>query len=155
MRDLLPCYIWRTTSRQNYSLEKLLTSSQNEAYLNCDDPVIVRQLQNQSLNNLQRLLSNTDLVVIDEAQRVENIGLTAKLIHDNLPNIKLLLTGSSSLDLANKTKEPLTGRSVELLLYPSDSKKCQKNLLSGNNKREITDTWWVSWVVGHEPRRLS
>ncbi|MFO0887115.1 MAG: ATP-binding protein [Candidatus Nomurabacteria bacterium] len=116
--------------------KKLLTSSQNGLYLNCDDPVIVRQLQNQSLNNLQRLLSNTDLVVIDEAQRVENIGLTAKLIHDNLPNIKLLLTGSSSLDLANKTKEPLTGRSVELLLYPLGLKEVSKNLLSGNNNLE-------------------
>jgi predicted AAA+ superfamily ATPase len=62
--------------------------------------------------------SNANIVVIDEAQRVENIGLTAKIIHDTYPEIKVLLTGSSSLDLAAKIKEPLTGRSSEYTLYP-------------------------------------
>lgn len=98
--------------------KKILSQHPNGIYLNCDDPEVVAKLQNQSLSSLSHYLTSADLVVIDEAQRVENIGLTAKLIHDSLPDKKLLLTGSSSLDLANKVKEPLTGRSNEILLYP-------------------------------------
>ncbi|MCL4448715.1 MAG: ATP-binding protein [Actinobacteria bacterium] len=97
---------------------KILSTAGNGLYLDCDDPTVVIRLRNQSLASLKALIGNADLIVIDEAQRVENIGLTAKLIHDNLPEKKLLLTGSSSLDLANQIKEPLTGRSRELLLYP-------------------------------------
>jgi uncharacterized protein len=99
-------------------VKKILADTKNGLYLNCDDPAVVMRLKNQSLSALRTLLANAQLVVIDEAQRVENIGLTAKLIHDNMPEKQLLLTGSSSLDLANKVKEPLTGRSRELLLYP-------------------------------------
>jgi predicted AAA+ superfamily ATPase len=67
---------------------------------------------------LKAYIGNSDLVIFDEAQRIENIGITLKLLHDTYPNIKLLVTGSSSLDLANKIAEPLTGRSIEIKLYP-------------------------------------
>lgn len=97
---------------------KILSNVPNGLYLDCDDPAVSVRLRNQSLAGLKALIGDAELIVIDEAQRVENIGITAKLIHDNLPDKKLLLTGSSSLDLANKIKEPLTGRSRELLLYP-------------------------------------
>jgi predicted AAA+ superfamily ATPase len=97
---------------------QLLAGSSKGLYLNCDDPAVVSRLQNQALSSLSALVGDAELIVIDEAQRVENIGVTAKLLHDSLPDKRLLLTGSSSLDLANKVKEPLTGRSRELLLYP-------------------------------------
>lgn len=87
-------------------------------YLNCDDPNIVISLTNKSAVELKSYIGNADLVVIDEGQRIENIGITIKLIHDTYPAIKLLVTGSSSLDLANKISEPLTGRSEEIVLYP-------------------------------------
>lgn len=57
-------------------------------------------------------------MIIDEAQRVDNVGITAKLIHDNQLTPNLLLTGSSSIDLANKLKEPLTGRAIAHVLQP-------------------------------------
>jgi predicted AAA+ superfamily ATPase len=89
-------------------------------------------LQGQSLAGLRSIIANSKLVVIDEAQRVENIGLTAKLIHDSMPDIRLLLTGSSSLDLANKIKEPLTGRSKEFLLYPLSLKEVAHNIIESD-----------------------
>jgi predicted AAA+ superfamily ATPase len=58
------------------------------------------------------------LVFIDEAQRVKNIGLTLKLFTDKIPNVQVIVTGSSSLDLANEINEPLTGRKFEYLMLP-------------------------------------
>lgn len=87
-------------------------------YLNCDDPNVVISLTNKSAVELKSYIGNADLVIIDEGQRVENIGITVKLVHDTYPEIKILVTGSSSLDLANKISEPLTGRSEEIILYP-------------------------------------
>ena len=57
-------------------------------------------------------------MVIDEAQNVANIGQVLKIIHDEFPNIQVIATGSSSFDLANKTGEPLVGRSRSFVLYP-------------------------------------
>ena len=87
-------------------------------YLNCDDPTVVANLTERSAQELKSYIGDTDLVVIDEAQRVENIGISLKLLHDSYPSIPLLVTGSSSLDLANRVAEPLTGRSIEIQLYP-------------------------------------
>jgi predicted AAA+ superfamily ATPase len=87
-------------------------------YLNCDDPLVAINLTNKSALELKAYVGNADIVILDEAQRIENIGITIKLLHDTYPSIKLLVTGSSSLDLANKIKEPLTGRSQEVMLYP-------------------------------------
>ncbi len=87
-------------------------------YLNCDNPDVVISLTSKSATELKSYIGNPDLVIIDEGQRVENIGLTLKLLHDTYPEVKLLVTGSTSLDLANKVSEPLTGRSEEVILYP-------------------------------------
>lgn len=111
---------------------KILSMTKNGLYLNCDDPAVLTRLQGQSLAGLRSIIGDADLIVVDEAQRVENIGLTAKLIHDEMPEKKLLLTGSSSLDLANKVKEPLTGRSHELLLYPLGLREVANNIIEAD-----------------------
>lgn len=87
-------------------------------YLNCDEPDIRNSLANKTSTELKNILGNNKFVVIDEAQRVENIGLTLKLITDNFPNIQIIATGSSSFELSNKISEPLTGRKYEFYLYP-------------------------------------
>lgn len=102
-------------------------SGKRSLYLNCDDPTVVTSLTSKSSIELKAYLGNSQLVVIDEAQRVENIGITLKLIHDTYPHIDLLVTGSSSLDLANKITEPLTGRSVEIILYPLSVQEVSAN----------------------------
>ncbi len=101
----------------------------NPLYLNCDDPNVVISLTNKSAVELKSYIGNADLVIIDEGQRVKNIGITIKLIHDSYPEVKLLVTGSSNLDLANKITEPLTGRSEEVLLYPLSIREVSSNRL--------------------------
>lgn len=87
-------------------------------FLNCDEPIVRERLGNSNLAELKRIIGSNRLVFIDEAQRVPNIGLTLKLITDQLSDIQLLVSGSSSLELANEINEPLTGRKWEYRLYP-------------------------------------
>lgn len=87
-------------------------------YLNCDEPDIRPMLENASSTALKSLMGNNSLILIDEAQRVKNIGLTLKLLVDNFKEIQVIATGSSALELANEINEPLTGRKREYHLYP-------------------------------------
>lgn len=98
--------------------KQIAKNYQSPLYLTCDDPTVVTNLTERSAIELKAYVGNADMVIIDEAQRVENIGISIKLLHDSYPDLPLLITGSSSLDLANSVSEPLTGRSTELLLYP-------------------------------------
>jgi predicted AAA+ superfamily ATPase len=87
-------------------------------WLNCDEPDIRQQLTNVTSTQLRVLVGNADLILIDEAQRVKNIGLTLKLLIDNFPQKKVIVTGSSALELANEIQEPLTGRKFDFNLLP-------------------------------------
>lgn len=87
-------------------------------YLNCDEPDIRSSLTARTSTELRLLMGSKTLILIDEAQRVHNIGLTLKLLVDNYPHIQILATGSSSFDLSNDINEPLTGRKVEFHLFP-------------------------------------
>ncbi len=91
--------------------------------LNCDEPEVRALLENTNLQTLKNVIGKHTVVLIDEAQRVKNIGLTLKIIIDALPGVQLLVTGSSSLDLSNKLNEPLTGRKLEYHLYPFSTKE--------------------------------
>ncbi len=85
-------------------------------YFTGDDLYAQNIFGKNELESLKRVLKN-NIVVIDEAQKIENIGLSLKLIFDNLP-IKIIASGSASFDLANKLNEPLTGRTKTFWLYP-------------------------------------
>ena len=85
--------------------------------LNGDDLRTQELLSRADLDKLKSVVGANKLLVIDEAQRVENIGLTLKLIFDHY-KIHILASGSASFDLANKVNEPLTGRSATFTLYP-------------------------------------
>jgi uncharacterized protein len=94
-------------------------------YLDCDDAAVRMRLEIQQLPNLQSLIGDAELVLIDEAQRVKNIGLTLKIILDQIRKPRLLVSGSSSFDLANQVNEPLTGRKWEFLLLPLSAVELQ------------------------------
>lgn len=96
----------------------LMTSLNDVLWMNGDEPDVRDTLSNANSANLKKLIGGSKFLVIDEAQRVENIGLTIKLIVDNIPTVKVIATGSSSLELANHINEPLTGRKWEFQLYP-------------------------------------
>lgn len=90
----------------------------DQLYLNCDELATQDALKPTTLAALERTIGQAKRIVIDEAQRVENIGLSLKLLIDARPELDIIATGSSSFDLANKVKEPLTGRSYEFFLPP-------------------------------------
>ncbi|OHA24361.1 MAG: ATPase [Candidatus Taylorbacteria bacterium RIFCSPLOWO2_01_FULL_44_26] len=93
-------------------------------YLNCDEPDIKDALTDKTSTQLKAYFGNSRLVIIDEAQRVKNIGLTLKLAFDTFPDIQIIATGSSSFDLANKVVEPLTGRKREFFLPALSVAEC-------------------------------
>ncbi|MEX2600919.1 MAG: ATP-binding protein [Balneolaceae bacterium] len=75
------------------------------------------------LRIIEQMVSGIDLLVIDEAQKIENIGTALKLVVDHFPDKYVIVTGSSSFDLANSTEEPLTGRKNVVTLYPISLKE--------------------------------
>lgn len=88
------------------------------AYFNCDEPDIRQAFTDKTSTELLAFIGSKKIVVIDEAQRVKNIGITLKLLADTAPSLQVIVTGSSSFELSNQIIEPLTGRSDEFYLYP-------------------------------------
>jgi hypothetical protein len=86
--------------------------------INADQRKYIDLLSSRDLDKIASLIHGYDIVFIDEAQRIPEIGINSKLIVDSYPDLQLILTGSSSLDLAGKTKEPLTGRIWTFKLFP-------------------------------------
>jgi hypothetical protein len=92
--------------------------NQDTLLLNCDEPDIRQAMENVTTDQLKSLIGKNKLILIDEAQKVENIGLTIKLIVDNINDVQVIATGSSAFELRNRTNEPLTGRKFEFNLFP-------------------------------------
>jgi len=86
--------------------------------INADDSDFMEPLSSRSLHKLRQLVDGYDLLFLDEAQRVPDVGINLKILHDGLPELKIIATGSSSFDLANKVQEPLTGRTWSFTLMP-------------------------------------
>ena len=90
-------------------------------WLNCDEPETRALLGETNVAKLQLLIGGAKLVVIDEAQKVNDIGMTLKLIVDNFKEVQVVATGSSAFELHNRQNEPLTGRKLEYRLFPISS----------------------------------
>jgi len=86
--------------------------------INADNREHADVLSSRDLGKLRRLVGGYELLFIDEAQRVSDIGINLKIIHDQIPAVKIIATGSSSFELANIVREPLTGRTWTFTLYP-------------------------------------
>jgi len=99
-------------------LRTLFAESGDFLWLNGDTSNDRLLLTTQSVEQLRVIIGKHKALVIDEAQRVQDIGIVLKLIIDNIPHLKVIATGSSSLDLSNRTTEPLTGRKRQFKLFP-------------------------------------
>jgi hypothetical protein len=88
-----------------------------KGYFNCENEVIGEALDSKNPLVLKRVFGENNLIILDEAQNIEDIGLKLKLLVDTYPQLQIIATGSSSFDLANEINEPLTGRSLEFLLF--------------------------------------
>ena len=99
-------------------LSELQEGNEKTLFLNCDNIDDVLALEGKTSTELKQLLMPYQLVFIDEGQRVKNIGLTLKMIGDLKLQTQVIVTGSSSLDMANEINEPATGRLIEYNLFP-------------------------------------
>ena len=87
-------------------------------WLNGDSPDVRAELDRITVARWKLILGKKKILVLDEAQRVPNVGLALKLITDEIPDVQIIASGSSSFELADKTSEPLTGRKFEYRLLP-------------------------------------
>jgi len=98
-------------------LKKILSDFEDKTlFLNADDLTVFNLLNRPNTMQLRQLIADHKLFVIDEAQQIPEIGLTSKLIIDTFEGVQLILSGSSSFELASRTQEPLTGRKRTLSL---------------------------------------
>ena len=86
--------------------------------LNGDDDDTRELLTKPNSTKLKNIIGNNEILFIDEAQRIQDIGIVIKIIIDQLKTVQVIATGSSAFELANKTNEPLTGRKYEMHLFP-------------------------------------
>lgn len=99
-------------------LNTLLGSKKDVLWMNGDDMDIQALFADVSSTRMRALLGNNKFLVIDEAQRISDIGLRIKLITDQIPGVQVIATGSSSFELASKVNESLTGRKREFKMFP-------------------------------------
>ena len=104
-------------------LNELVISQSELLILNGDEPDTREMLSHVTSIRLKQLFGNAKTVVIDEAQLIPDIGITLKLIADYIKDVRLFVSGSSSIDLANEINEPLTGRKLEYQMFPISFKE--------------------------------
>lgn len=128
-------------------LQMMLGERKDVMWLNGDEPDIVEILGNMTSPRLKAMIGNNTIIVIDEAQRIPDIGLRLKLITDQIPDVLVIATGSSSFDLSNKLNEPLTGRKREFKMYPLTFNE----MVSSTNLLEETRMLPHRMVYGYYP----
>jgi predicted AAA+ superfamily ATPase len=120
-------------------------------FLNGEDFDVQEIIKNRSTSNYKRLVGDNKLIIIDEAQSIPEIGMALKLLIDTNPNLTIIATGSSSLDLMNKTGEPLTGRNYQFNLYPIS----QLELMSIENFLETKQNLEERLIFGSYPELIN
>ena len=88
------------------------------SYFNCDLISVQDALSIPEANRIKDFLGDHNIIILDDAQRIKNIGLILKILIDTYPELQIIATGSSSFDLANEINEPLTGRKIVFNLFP-------------------------------------
>jgi len=99
-------------------INKVLEGERNVLLLDGDDPTVINLLNRPNTEQIRQLIGSNKIVFIDESQRINEIGLTSKIIVDQFKEVQLILSGSSSFELVNLTQEPLTGRKWTFTLLP-------------------------------------
>jgi len=100
-------------------VKQIISEYQGESiYLNCELLSVQQGLSMPEAEKIKSYIGDNKLIILDEAQKIKNIGLILKIIIDTYPDMQIVATGSSSFELANQTSEPLTGRVDIFILYP-------------------------------------
>lgn len=133
-------------------LNKFLSSTKLKYKLvNGDDLDVQTVLSSQRIELIKEYTQGYELLAIDEAQKIPNIGMGLKILVDNIEGIKVIATGSASFDLSNKIGEPLVGRSVTLKLYPLS----QLELAEDINRYALKEKNWQYLIYGSYPEILT
>ncbi|MCB0554774.1 MAG: ATP-binding protein [Phaeodactylibacter sp.] len=99
-------------------VKELLEGYPNALSINADQLLYNEVFSARDLRKMQELIGTKNLLFIDEAQNIRDIGINLKILHDEMPDLKIIATGSSSFELANNIREPLTGRTKTYRLFP-------------------------------------
>lgn len=140
---VLVLYGPRQAGKTTLAKDLIATTSLRSKFVNADELLYREALSSQNLKTLNEVLGDAELLVIDEAQRVPEIGLNLKILIDNNPNVTILATGSASFDLANKINEPLTGRKLTFTLYPLSYAELSKTLGILETRNQLEQ--WLVW----------
>lgn len=142
-----PRRVGKTTLLQNF-----LQTTNLKFKLDSGDNIRIQNLfKSQDFDKILSYAQGYDLIAIDEAQEIPNIGKGLKILIDQIPNLKIIATGSSSFDLKQSVGEPLTGRKTTLTLYPIS----QQELLSHFNKYELSEKLNDYLIFGSYPEVLN
>ncbi|QGY42500.1 AAA family ATPase [Maribellus comscasis] len=132
-------------------IKKIISElSEKHLFLDGDDFTTLNLFQPRTIENFRSLIGNVKLLVIDEAQQIPDIGKSLKLIVDHIPDIKVLITGSSAFDIHNKIGEPLTGRKTTLFLYPFSQAELNENETIAETAGRLNERL----VLGHYPELI-
>lgn len=143
-----PRQVGKTTLINNYLSQTSLKYRSDSG----DNLAIQEVLGSQNFEAIFRYIGDNELVVIDEAQEVPNIGMGLKIIVDQRPNVSVIATGSSSFDLARNVGEPLVGRKTTIHLYPI----AQLELIQqGSNQFNIMQSLADYMVFGSYPDTIN
>ena len=123
----------------------------NALRINAEEMQYQSVLSSRDLKKMRALIGKYEILFIDEAQYIKDAGLNLKLIHDHIPEVKVLVTGSSAFDLANKVSEPLTGRAWKHALYPISYAELSKEKTDFDLIRDLDERL----IYGSYPELLS
>ncbi|MBN2864119.1 MAG: ATP-binding protein [Bacteroidales bacterium] len=108
-------------------------------FLNGEDFNTLDLFSNRSAENYRQITGSKKILIIDEAQKIPEIGMVLKLMTDELPHLRIIVTGSSAFDLKNITGEPLTGRKESFTLFPLSEKEFSQNESIVEKKNRLTE----------------
>jgi predicted AAA+ superfamily ATPase len=140
---VLVLYGPRQVGKTTLAHELLSSVSLRSKFVNADELIYREALASQNRQRLGEVLGDAELLVIDEAQRVPEIGLNLKILVDSFPQAAILATGSASFDLANKISEPLTGRKLTFNLYPVSYRELQQTIGTLETRAQLER--WLVW----------
>jgi len=140
---VLVLYGPRQVGKTTLVRELLNLTERRTRFVNADELLYREALASQNRQTLEDVLADADLLIIDEAQRVENIGLNLKILIDNHPHVTILATGSASFELANQINEPLTGRKITFTLFPLSYPEISQTLGPLETRAQLEQ--WLIW----------
>lgn len=108
----------RQVGKTTFVQQLVADTNKKTLILNGDESDVIALFESPNVLKLKNIIADNEILVIDEAQRIINIGIALKIIVDQIKNVQVIATGSSSFELANQLNEPLTGRKYEMHLYP-------------------------------------